>query len=292
MRIIVCSLMLACGLVTVPAFAEQSPATPVQALVIPKIPFAPPFESFATMRPAPDIVGGMVKVENFTQRWPDDGKPERFKTVAYLGFTDEALHVVYLAFDPDPSALRAHLIRREEVFTVNDDEVELRLDTYGDRQQSYYFVSNPFGVQLDAAWPEVGGAYDESFDLVWHSRGMRTPEGFVVAMEIPFRSLRFRPAAEQHWGIYLGRWIPRTGEWNFWPPISNRQQSYLAQMARLDGIRDVNRGRGLQLIPYSSYRAFRALDQRDRSRPAFVRDLADPSIGVDAKVILRDAVVA
>ncbi len=293
MRIIVCSLVLGARLMTAPAVADQTPAAPdIPVLVIPKIPSAPSVDSFATMRPGPDTVGGMVKVENFTQRWPDDGKPERFRTVAYLGYTDEALHVIYLAFDPDPGSLRAHLIRREEVFTVNDDEVELRLDTYGDRQQSYYFVSNPLGVQLDAAWPEVGGQYDESFDLVWHSRGLRTQEGFVVAMQIPFRSLRFRPAAEQQWGIYLGRWIPRTGEWNFWPPISNRQQSYLAQMARLDGIRNVDRGRGLQLIPYTSYRAFRALDQRDRSHPAFVRDLADPSLGVDAKIIVRDALVA
>jgi hypothetical protein len=292
MRITFGFLIFVAALAASPALAGQAAAAaPLPTLVIPRLESAPALESFATMRPAPEAVHGMVKVENFIQRWPDDGKPERFRTVAYLGYTEDALHVVYLAFDPDPAALRAHLVRREEVFTVNDDEVELRLDTYGDRRQSYYFVTNPLGVQLDAAWPEIGGQYDESFDLVWHSRGIRTAEGFVVAIAIPFRSLRFRPTAEQQWGIYLGRWIPRTGEWNFWPPISNRQQSYLAQMARLDGIRNVSRGRGLQLIPYSSYRAFRALDQRDRSRPASVRDLADPSAGVDAKFVIRDALV-
>lgn len=260
-------------------------------LVIPRLAADPSLEDFVTMHPPPDVVASLARVEGFTQRWPDDGKPERMKTVAFLGYTDAALHVIYLAFDPDPSALRAHLLRREEVFTVNDDAVELRLDTYGDARQSYYFVANPLGVQLDAAWPEVGGQYDDSFDLVWHSRGQRTREGFVVHMSIPFQSLRFRPADAQEWGIYLGRWIPRTGEWNFWPHISMRRQSYLSQMARLDGIRGVTRGRGVQVIPYASTRAFRALDRRDPARPASVRDWSDPRAGLDAKLVVRDSLV-
>jgi hypothetical protein len=30
---------------------------------------------------------------------------------------------------------------------------------------------------------------------------MRTPDGFVAMMSIPFKSLRFRPGDEQTWGI-------------------------------------------------------------------------------------------
>ena len=154
-----------------------------------------------------------------------------------------------------------------------------------------YFVANPLGVQLDASWPEVGGRYDESFDLVWRSHGQRTSYGFAVAMEIPFKSLRFKPGDEQAWGIYVGRWIPRTGEWSFWPRISDRRQSYLAQMARLEGLRDLSRGRGLQLIPYASTRAFTAVDSRGADGPRRVRDDLDPRVGVDAKAVVRDALV-
>jgi hypothetical protein len=283
-------LLLVAGVLAVSVTSGAQTPESVPTLVIPRIADAPRLEAFVSMRPTDADAAGMRRVDNFTQRWPDDGKPERFKTVAYIGYTDAALHIVYLAFDPDPAALRAHLLRREEVFAVNDDEVEVRLDTYGDRRQSYYLVSNPLGVQLDAAWPEAGGQYDESFDLVWQSRGQRTSEGFVVLMSIPFRSLRFAPG-DQPWGIYLGRWIPRTGEWSFWPPISIRQQSYLSQMARLDGIRNVTRGRGIQLIPYASMRAFHALDRRDAARPAFITDAADPNAGLDAKFIVRDSLV-
>src|SRR5687768_9665521 len=130
MRTLLLTLVLLASVFAGYARAAQSASTPLPpTLVIPKLAVAPGLDAFVTMRPSSEEVGGMVRVDNFTQRWPDDGKPERIKTVAYLGYTDDALHVVYLAFDPDPSALRAHLIRREEVFSVNDDAVELRLDT-------------------------------------------------------------------------------------------------------------------------------------------------------------------
>lgn len=271
--------------------AAPQPAAPPPALAIPRLTAAPEIADFAEMTPATERARELARVEGFVQRWPADGQPERMRTVAYIGYTADALHVVYLAFDPDPAALRAHLIRREDVFAVNDDAVELRLDTFGDARQSYYFVANPLGVQLDAAWPEVGGQYDESFDAVWHSRGQRTSQGFIVVMTIPFKSLRFRLDAAQSWGIYLGRWIPRTGEWTFWPRISNRQQSFLRQMARLEGLADLARGRGFQLIPYAGARAFRTIDARNAADPRIVRDASDPRAGIDAKVVLRDAFV-
>lgn len=253
---------------------------------------APPdFDDFLDMRPSEAATARMARVDRFVQRWPADGQPARIETTAFLGYTDDALHVVFLGFDPDPGALRAHLVRREEVFAVNDDAVELRLDTLGDRRQSYYLVSNPLGVQLDAAWPELEGQYDESFDLVWHTRGQRTPRGFVVWMSVPFRSLRFNPLSGQPWGIYLGRWVPRTGEWSFWPHISNRQQSLLSQMARLEGLEGITAGRGAQVIPYVSSRAFRALDRRAPGGPAFVRDRLDSQLGLDAKFVVKDALV-
>jgi hypothetical protein len=144
-----------------PAYAQSAPGSQRPVLTIPKLAAPPRFEDFLDMRATEDMAHGMVKVDRFVQRWPDDGQPERMKTVAYLGYTDDALHVVYLAFDPKPSEIRAHLIRREDVFAVNDDEVELRLDTFGDGRQSYYFVCNPLGVQLDASWPEFAGKYDQ-----------------------------------------------------------------------------------------------------------------------------------
>jgi hypothetical protein len=262
-------------------FAQPTGPQIRPTLTIPRVDAPPRLQDFLTTVPPADALSAMARVEGFVQRWPTDGAPERRRTVAYLAYTTEALHVVYQAFDPNPEALRAHLMRREEVFVINDDAVELRLDTFGDARESYYLVANPRGVQLDAAWPEGGGQYDESFDLVWTSAGQVTEYGFVVVMSVPFTSLRFDPA-KTDWGIYLGRWMPSTGEWTFWPHISSGQRSYLAQMARLDGLSNISPGRGLQLIPYASSRSFATPDRRDG---------LEPRIGVDVKGILRNSVV-
>lgn len=270
-----------------PVLAQSSAAT----LAIPRMAAPPDLGDFVTMRPTSPAAQAMAQVGGFITRQPSDGQPARQRTVAYLGYTGDALHVVYLAFDPEPARVRAHLLRRDEVFEVNDDIVEIRIDTFNDRRRSYYFVSNPLGVQLDAAWPEGGGQYDESFDAVWHSRGQRTDQGFVVLISIPFRSLRFSPDDEQTWAFYLGRWVGRSGEWSLWPAVSTKQQSYLAQMATLTGIRGVQTGRNMQMIPYANYRGFKVLDRPGNQAPRFVVDRLDPSVGGDAKIVLRDRFV-
>lgn len=272
--------------------AAQTPAAPPRpSMTIPHLAEPPDLKDFISMHPSGATAQAMSRVDKFITRQPTDGQPAAQDTVVYVGYTDSALHVVYVAFDPEPAKVQAHLVRREDIFSVNDDVVELRLDTFNDRRQSYYFAANPLGVQLDASWPEVGGQYDQSFDAVWHSQGQRTAEGFIVMISVPFRSLRFSPAETQTWGVYFSRWVGRSGEWSFWPAISAKQGSFLNQTASLSGIRGVSTGRNAQLIPYANYRGFKALDRRDPQLPRFVTDKLDPAVGLDAKLVVKDRFV-
>jgi len=69
------------------------------------------------------------------------------------------------------------------------------LDTFHDHRRAYSFLSNPLGVQADALWTEgQDNGFDFSFDTVWDTAAKRTPQGYVVWMSIPFRSLRFTDA--------------------------------------------------------------------------------------------------
>jgi hypothetical protein len=184
--------------------------------------------------------------------------------------------------------VRSRLTRREGIEDYEDDIVEVRLDTFDDRRRSFFFAVNPHGVQLDALWPEVGGAWDSSVDTVWDSAARITPEGYAAWMAIPFRSLRFPPAAVQSWGIYFSRWNPRLGEKSFWPEVSREVLSRLQQMARLEGVEDVAPGGNRQLNPYASFRSFELIDPEAPAGPVRVRGDAEPALGVDAKLVLRD----
>ncbi len=248
------------------------------------------------MRPEGEPGSEMVKVTGFIQRNPHDGQPASQPTEAYLGYDEKNLYVVFVCFD-EPGKVRARMSRREDIFS--DDNVEIILDTFHDKRRGYAFQTNPVGVQWDAIWTEEAHEdstgnivnFDTSFDTVWDSRGKLTPQGYVVWMAIPFKSLRFSPQHEQTWGLILYRGILRENEDDFWPEITRRVEGRLGQAATANGLEGISPGRNMQFIPYGVVRSFHALDTRDPLTPTFDNSTAEFRGGLDAKFILRDNLV-
>lgn len=222
-----------------------------------------------------------ARVDDFRQREPGDGVPVSQSTSAFLSYDRQNLYVAFVCKDV-PGGVRARLARREDI--ASDDQVAIYLDTFHDRRRAYAFAVNPLGVQSDAILTE-GQDDDSNFDTVWRSEGRLTPDGYVVLISIPFKSLRFPRAPMQGWGIALGRVIFRAGERSFWPYISNRYQGFAQQMASLEGIEAVSPGRNVQLIPYTTFTAARELDP---STPAIAKTERGRA-GVDGKMVLHDA---
>ena len=243
------------------------------------------------MQPQGDVAMEMAKVTGFTQRNPHDGEGVSEPTEAYLGYDQKNLYVVFVCFD-DPKKVRARLSRREDIY--DDDQVEIILDTFHDRRRAYAFQTTPLGVQWDAIWTEASreeetqSHFDTSFDTVWNSRGKVTGRGFVVWMEIPFKSLRFPAAKVQEWGIILYRGINRKTEDSFWPHITFKVEGRLGQAATLYGLEGISPGRDIELIPYGLMRGFHALDTRDPQNPYFQKAAAQGATGMDAKFVIRD----
>jgi len=261
------------------------------SITIPRLAAAPVLEDFVSMRPSSAVAQSMARVDGFRQNEPRDGAPISQRTEAYLGYDDVNLYVVWVCFHSEPETIRARLSRREDIFD-SDDTHDIFLDTFNDQRRAYLFVVNPLGIQGDAAYTErAGGQFDNSFDTVWHSRGTLTPQGYVVWVAIPFRSLRFSPEKNQEWGIILGRRIKKDNEVSFWPYVTSRIEGMLNQEARLLGISDVSPGRNLQLIPYGFFRSFRALDSSAEEGPRYVTHRADFDGGADFKTVFRDSLV-
>ncbi len=239
--------------------------------------------------PTGHALPGFASVSGFIQRLPVDGRPAIHETTVYLGYDRQALHVVFAAADATPSAIRARMAPRENI--GGDDFVTLMLDTDADGRRAYAFRSNPRGIQWDALFTE-GQGFDVSFDAVWESEGRVTDWGYLVRMEIPFKSLRFEPGDVQRWGVVLSRQLARDSrEDTTWPRVSSAVEGTLTQSAPLTGLRNISPGRNLQAIPYTTYRAFRALDRRAPEGPRFVTDAADVSVGGDFKAVIRDRFV-
>jgi len=271
------------------AAASAAPETSkFGTIAIPRIDIAPKLEDFVEMKPSPAFEGKLASVSGLIQRVPTDGAPSTQRTDVYLGYDSKNLYAIFVAFDTEPSKIRARLSRREDIF--DDDSVEIMLDTFHDHRRAYSFLVNPMGVQADALWTEDVG-FDFSFDTIWESQAKLTERGYLVWMAIPFRSLRFASNDPQTWGIILNRGLPRSNEDTFWPPYSSRIQGRLNQEGAVTGLSSISPGRNLQFIPYGIFRSFRELDLRDPSRPVFDQRHAYGRLGLDAKSVLKDKFV-
>src|SRR5579872_5558006 len=107
-----------------PATAE--PSGRLRVASIPKLTKGPTISDFEGMNPR-GAAKDMVVVSNFIQSDPSDGQPATQKTDVYLGYDNNSLYVVWLCFDSEPGRIRAHLVRRENIY--DDDFVEITLDT-------------------------------------------------------------------------------------------------------------------------------------------------------------------
>lgn len=250
------------------------------------------------MAPRTPLARRMVKVTGFIAREPADGAAPTEDTDVYLAYDSHNLYAVFVCWDKEPEKIRAHLTRRDDIFT--DDSAEIMIDTFHDGRRGYAFAANPYGIQWDALWTEgsIRGSsaadfsgFDSSFDTVWRSEGRLTGRGYLVFISIPFKSLRFPNIEKQEWGLILNRSIPRTNENLFWPRISNRIQGRFNQAATAIGIGEVSPSRNMQFIPYALFRSFRDIDQRDPNNPFFESRTLKPDVGLDSKFILHDSFV-
>ena len=78
---------------------------------VPRLPQAPKLEDFANMRPS-GAAAKMLRVSDFIQNFPSDGKPSTERSEGYLGYDQTNLYIVLLCWDQGHS-VRANLTRRE-----------------------------------------------------------------------------------------------------------------------------------------------------------------------------------
>lgn len=284
-RIRECTVVVALGSLSCFAQAQSitpqanPPATkaPPPTITIPRVTKAPKLEDYLSAANHPDA----LKITDFLQRDPGDGVPVSEPTTVYLSYDEKNLYLVFVCKD-EPGQVRAHLSKRES--SGGDDIVGVLLDTFHDRRRAYEFFVNPLGIQMDGIATE-GQGDDFSFDTLWHSAGRITDDGFISWIAIPFKSLRFNSSPTQTWGIGLIRVISRKNEQSFWPYVTRKIQGFAQQLATLEGLEGISRGRNIQLTPYGFAAHSHFLDPQI---PAF-RSETDARVGVDAKMVLKDA---
>ena len=161
-------------------------------------------------------------------------------------YDSASLYVAFRIFDPEPVA--AQLTRRDADLN-SDDAVVLLLDSFGDRQSAYYFMTNALGTQTDGRIANDGRTVDDTWDAPWTTGARLTDYGWSVEMAIPFSSIRYAAGANAEWGINFGRSRRRTLEVSFWAgPLENVFR--ISQGGTLVGLDIAPPARRHQLIAY------------------------------------------
>ncbi|HEX5387322.1 MAG TPA: DUF5916 domain-containing protein [Gemmatimonadales bacterium] len=195
--------------------------------------------------------------------FPGDNVAPPVATNCRVTYDPSNLYVGCRAFDPNPSAIRAHYADRDDLDrTVGDDHIVLLLDTSNDERRAFQFRVNAVGVQMDALLSTAEGFEDFSWDAIWQSAGHIDADGYTVELRIPFRSLRFpESSGEETWGLILERSWPRSARHRMRSAPNDRNNAcLLCQANKVTGFAGITPGNNVELYPtLTSHRT----DQRD-----------------------------
>jgi hypothetical protein len=195
-------------------------------------------------------------LNGFSLYQPADGRPAPDSTEVRVWYSSDAIHFGIRAY-ADPGTVAATLADRDRV--GSDDNVELHLDTFRERNRAFVFIVNPLGIQADGTRSEGGGSIpgsnvgpgqnDLSADFVWDSRGRLTAWGFEVEVRIPFATLRYPASTPQTWGLQIDRRVQRNGYEETWTQARRAGASFIAQSGALEGLTGMRHGQVVELNP-------------------------------------------
>lgn len=200
-------------------------------------------------------------ITGFTEVQPGDQEQPPVSTEVLVAYDEAHLYLAFIAHDDDPTAIRASLRNRDQIF--QDDFIGIILDPYGDAAQAYEIFVNPLGIQGDLLMSSTSGE-DIGFDLVYASDGQITEQGYQVEMAIPFSSLRFPDRTVQTWRATFIRTRPRGSREQYsWSAISRDDPCFMCQFGTLQGIEGIKPSTNLDIIPAMVGTQSAALDDAD-----------------------------
>lgn len=246
--------VVALGTVAPPATAQRPPGSEPRPLPAPRhfqiAPAASPIQIDGVLD---EPAWAQALTFDLPYEWqPGDNVPPPVKTDFFATYDEKFFYAAWLCHDPNPKAIRAHLMDRDDTDTlIQDDHVVLMLDPFGDGRRAFQFRVNPLAVQADAVFGENEGIEDFSFDMIWDAAARITPEGYVVEIAIPLAQLRFpRTQAPQTWRIDVGRSYPRGVRHRIIAYPRDRSVScLLCQVDKVTGFQGLEPGRNLEVIP-------------------------------------------
>jgi hypothetical protein len=212
------------------------------------------------------------------QYLPMAHRPAPARTTVQAAVGRDALYFAIRAWDPDPTLLRAPLVRRDHVLW-DQDFVAIYLDSLGHGKSATFVRVNARGVIADGVYSADTLNEDLSPDFEVDAAARPLDDGYSVEIRIPFSALRFGHGAVANWQFIALRCWPR-GQTSRMINVdaSPDDPSFLTKMEPLEGYAGPADLRDLLLRPTISLHQTRS--RTDGSASSRNNDLRP---GLDAK---------
>jgi hypothetical protein len=159
-------------------------------------------------------------VNRFIQREPEEGSMVSESTLVYIYYDEDNIYFGFDCRDQEAEKIIATEMRRDS-YLLNNDCIEIYLDTYHDHRTAFYFSTNALGARRDGIIQAELNDQTQNWDWngIWDVESHIDDRGWTAEVVIPFKTLRFSPGRNRTWGLNIARYIPRKREEAFWAPI-------------------------------------------------------------------------
>jgi hypothetical protein len=203
---------------------------------------------------------------------PHPGEPPTEATKVWLAHSKDSLYIAVRCEDRKPKEIVATEMKRD-AFLMDNDNIEIVLDTYHDNRNAYYFATNAAGALVEGRITENKEAALE-WDGIWNVRTTIDDRGWTAEFEIPFKTIGFNPGISE-WGFNISRYLARGRETSRWAaPSLDVRFSHVIRAGHITGIRNISQGVGLDIKPYGIAGFSRDITREDKVQ-------ADPDAGAD-----------
>ena len=215
----------------------------------------------------PPVIDGRVdepqwdsaaKIDDLRQIRPHVGEPGTEKSEILVAYDANALYVAARFWDSGGQGAIAANIMRQGSRLAEDDRLAIILDPFDSSRTGYRFEVNLNSVRNDMLYTGPT-AFTADWTVIWEAKAQRTEYGWSLELAIPFKTLPFDPSVEA-WGFNVSRAIRRKGEEDLW--VSRNRTWNPAILGEIRGIKDVDQGIGLDVVPSVGLRHLQNYDAR------------------------------
>jgi len=204
--------------------------------------------------PGPIKVDGFIdaawnqadSISDFFQLSPYYSKPPSRRTTIKILTSEESIFCLFLCYD-NPENIPHYTGKQDD---GTGDIVSFMIDTFNDQKTAYKFAVTAGGVRADCRLLDDARNRDYNWDGIWFSEARIYDWGFLVEMEIPYKSIQYDEKLN-YWKADFDRYRAINSEDLYWCNYVENEGQRISRFGKMEFIdfKPTSKGLNLEIYP-------------------------------------------